>query len=87
VDLEQFSLTEKPGAVYDEVTVNVGYTVRLADAANRELGLIRLGGSKQVKAALNTRKDAELAFREILADTFSGLAKSEDFNEILRGLE
>ena len=40
-----------------------------------------------MKAALNTRKEAELAFREILGDTFAGLAKSADFNEILSGFE
>ena len=83
----RFRLTENPGSVYDEVVVAVGYTVRFADREDRELGVIRLEGSKQVEAAMKAQKDAEEAFREILADTFAGLTKSTDFNRILKELE
>ena len=87
VSVEEFSVTENPGSLYDEVVVAVGYTVHFADRENRELGVIRLEGSKQVKAAMKAKTDAEEAFREILADTFAGLTKSTDFNRILKELE
>ena len=87
VTVEQFSVKENPGSVYDEIAVALGYTVRFTDPKNTELGMIRLEGSKQLKVTVNARKDAEAAFREILADTFAGLAKSADFNRILKKLE
>lgn len=85
VELEECSVIENPGSVWDEVTVRVGYSVRLADASGRELGRVRLKGEAQRKSPGETRRQAEAALRDALADTFQALARAEVFQKGVQG--
>ncbi len=85
LSVEEFRLVEKPGAVWDEVTVRVVYSVHFADPSGRDLGHVRLEGQAEVKSPLDTVKQTEKAFRGALGDTFEALARSEIFQRILSG--
>lgn len=85
IELEECSVTENPGSVWDEVTVRVGYSVRLADAAGRELGRVRLKGEAQRKSPGETKRQAEAALRDALADTFQALARADVFQRAVQG--
>lgn len=84
VDLEECSLVEVPGAVWDELTVRVGYTVRMNSPSGQELGRVKLGGETQVKSPLGTDKQAAKALADALADTFNAFTQSEAFQTVTR---
>jgi len=85
VDLEECTVMENPGSVWDEITVRLAYTVRLSDASGRELGRVRLKGEAQRNSPLDTKAQAEAALRDALADTFDALARSDVFQKAVRG--
>lgn len=85
IELEECSVTENPGSVWDEVIVRVGYSVRLADASGRELGRVRLKGEAQRKSPGETKRQAEAALRDALADTFQALARADVFQKAVQG--
>lgn len=87
VVVQRFSVEEKPGSVWDEITVLVAYTVHLSDRGGKELGRVTLEGKGNVKSPLDTKKQAEKALREALVDTFQALARSDAFLRVLRDLE
>lgn len=84
VDLEEFSMVEDPGALWDEITVRVAYTVNFSDTSGRDLGRVRLEGQAQVKSPLNSEKQTDKALGDALADTFDALARSEVFQKIIQ---
>ena len=86
LELEAFALQEAPGAVWDEVTVRVAYTVAMFGPGGDEVGKVRLEAQKQVKSPGNSARQAEKAFREVLLDTFQALERSREFQELLRSL-
>jgi hypothetical protein len=85
VDLDQCSVMENPGSVWDELTVRVAYTVRLMDPGGRELGRVRLKGEAQRNSPVDGKGQSEAALRDALADTFDALARSDVFQKALRG--
>lgn len=85
VDLEQCSVLENPGSLWDELTVRVGYTVRLMEPGGRELGRVRLKGEAQRNSPLNGKEQSEAALRDALADTFGALWRSDVFQRAIRG--
>ncbi len=85
VDLEECSLVENPGSVWDEITVRVGYTVRIMESGGRELGRVRLKGEAQRKSPGETKRQAEAALRDALADTFDALSRSDVFQKATQG--
>ncbi|MDW7711572.1 MAG: hypothetical protein SCH98_13970 [Deferrisomatales bacterium] len=85
VDLEQCSVLENPGSVWAEITVRVTYTVHLAEAGGRELGRVRLQGEAQRKSPGDSKRQAEVALRDALADTFDALARSDVFQKAVHG--
>ncbi len=86
LELKDFSLEEKPGAVWDEVTVRVAYTVIFYDVSGAELGRVRLEAQAQITSPANTKKQVEKAFREALADTFRALEGSDEFTRAIQRL-
>lgn len=86
VDLENFSLVEKPGAMWDELTVQVGYTVHFSDPTGRDLGRVKVESGAEVKSPLDSIKEAEKAFRGALSDTFQALTRSEAFQAVVKNL-
>ena len=85
VDLEQCSVLENPGSVWDELTVRIGYSVRLMESGGRELGRVRLKGEAQRNSPMDTKAQTEAALREALADTFDALARSDVFQRAVCG--
>lgn len=83
--VEEFRLVEKPGAMWDEVTVRIVYSVRFSEPSGRDLGHVRLEGQAEVKSPLDTVKQTEKAFRGALSDTFEALSRSDIFQRILSG--
>ncbi len=84
IDLEEFSVTEVPGPMWDELTVKVGYTVRLNDPRGQELGRVKLEGLSVVKTPMAPERQVVTAFADALADTFGALTQSETFQTVLR---
>jgi len=85
VELEQCSVLENPGSLWDELTVRVGYTVRLSEPGGRELGRVRLKGEAQRSSPVNGKEQSEAALRDALADTFGALERSDVFQRAIRG--
>lgn len=85
VDLEECSVMENPGSVWDEITVRLGYTVRMADSGGRELGRVRLKGEVERRSPGEAKRQIEAAFRDALGDTFQALARSDEFQKAVRG--
>ena len=79
LELTDFSLVEKPGAVMDEIKVRVEYTVRFVTPQGAELGSLRLEGSSIVSTPISVPRKAEEGFRDALADTFAPLVASDVF--------
>jgi hypothetical protein len=86
VDLEEFSLVESPGSVWDEVRVRLAYTLRILDPSGQEVAKVRLEGGQKLKAPLDTKRQVEAAFRDALMDTFQSLSRSEAFRGALAAL-
>jgi hypothetical protein len=86
VELEDFSMVEDPGAVWDTVTVRVAYTVRISRTTGQEIGRVRLEGGAQTKTPLDTERQVEVAFRDAVADTLDALSRSEAFQKAVRQL-
>lgn len=87
VELTAFSLGEVPGSVMDEITVQVGYTVRFVDQRGTELGHLRLQGSRIIQTPVSARRKAEEAFRDALADTFEPMLASEVFGKAMERVQ
>jgi hypothetical protein len=85
VDLEQCSVLENPGSLWDEITVRVAYSVRLSEPGGRELGRVRLQGEAQRNSPVDSKAQSEAALRDALADTFDALARSDVFRKAIRG--
>ena len=83
VELTEFSLAEAPGSVMDEITVQVGYTVRFVDQRGSDLGHMRLQGSRIIQTPVAAQRKAEEGFRDALADTFDPLLQSEVFAKVM----
>ena len=83
LELTDFSLTEKPGSVMDEITVRVEYTVRFVTPQGAELGSLRLEGSSSIQTPVSARRKAEEGFRDALAGTFAPLLTSEVFGRAM----
>ncbi|MDF1553098.1 MAG: hypothetical protein P1P84_08560 [Deferrisomatales bacterium] len=79
LELTDFSLVEKPGAVMDEIRLRVEYTVRFVAPQGAELGSLRLEGSRMIQTPISTRRKAEEGFRDAVSDTFAPLLASDVF--------
>ena len=83
VELEDFSLSEVPGSVWDEVKLRVAYTVRIYERSGREIANVRLEGTQQLKIPMDVERQIEAAFRDAVTDTFQSLSRSEAFKAAL----
>jgi hypothetical protein len=83
VEAEDFSFTEEPGSVWDNVSVRVVYTVRLFSPSGQELGHVRLEGASQFESPLDTERQLEKAFSSALADTFDSFSRSDALRSAL----
>jgi hypothetical protein len=86
IELEDFSITEIPGSVWDEITLRIVYTVRFSDRGGREIGSVRLEGGSQITSPGNSRRALEEGFRGALAESFDSLARSEVFRRSVESL-
>lgn len=83
VEAEEFSFTEDPGSVWDNVGVRVVYTVRIFNASGRELAHVKLEGASQFESPLNTERQIEKAFSNALSDTFEAFSRSDALRSAL----
>lgn len=81
LSLEEFSMREDPGSVWDTTTVRVAYTVAISDRTGREIGRVRLEGGAETKSPLDTKRQVENAFRDAVAETLDALSRSEAFQK------
>jgi hypothetical protein len=81
LSLEEFSMKEDPGSVWDATDVRVAYTVVISNRAGQEFGRVRLEGGAQAKSPLDTTRQVENAFRDAVADTLDALSRSEAFQK------
>lgn len=83
LEVEDFSMAEDPGAVWDSLNVKVVYVVRVEDLSGREIGKVRLEGGSQIKTPGDAPAQVESAFRSAVADTFDALTRSDAFRRAL----
>lgn len=79
VDLEDFSLVEDPGTVWNTVNLRVAYSVRVSDRSGKEVGRLRLEGGSQVLSPIDTERQVESGFRDAVTDTFDAMTRSDAF--------
>lgn len=83
IDVEEFSVVEEPGSVWDVETVRVAYLVHVLDRSGRELGRVRLEGGGQIRTPGDSQAQVEEGFRSAVADTFEALTHSDAFARAL----
>jgi hypothetical protein len=81
LNVEEFSMQEDPGSVWDTTKVRVAYSVAISDRAGQELGRVRLEGGAETKSPFDTKRQVEGAFRDAVADTLEALSRSEAFQK------
>lgn len=86
LDLTEFSVTETPGTVWDEVAIRIAYTVWFKTADGTDLGHVKLVGGRDIQVPVNAAKETEKAVREALGETFPPLVRSDVFQRVLQGL-
>lgn len=77
IEVEDFSFVEDPGSVWDHIGVRVVYGVRILNAADQEVGRVRLEGASQFDTAGDTERAIEKALSSALADTFEAFSRSD----------
>lgn len=87
VSLIKFEVSEKPGSVWDELNIRLGYMVIFSDKKEKELGRVLLDAGSTIKTPLNAKTELENAFRQAISDTFESLSDSDEFKSIVKSLQ